>query len=46
MKVLLHIYVRREVRSEKMVLSDLQLVESQDAEPWIWRTGYKVNAKF
>ena len=33
-------------RSEKMVLSDLQLVEYQDAEPWIWRTDYKVNAKF
>lgn len=46
MKVLLHIYVRIEVRSEKMVLSDLQLVEYQDAEPWIWRTDYKVNAKF
>ena len=28
-----------------MVLSDLQLVEYQDAEPWIWRTDYKVNAK-
>lgn len=43
---LLHIYVRIEVRSEKMVLSGLQLVEYQDAEPWIWRTDYKVNAKF
>lgn len=46
MKVLSHIYVRRDSKIEKMVLSDLQLVESQDAEPWIWRTDYKVNAKF
>ena len=28
-----------------MVLSDLQLVESQDAEPQIWSADYKVNAK-
>ena len=24
------------------VLHDLQLVESVDAEPWIWRANYKV----